>query len=65
MTLPLNFSWLNEQLAGSGHPGYRPDDLRNTLEALKEEGVELDFHLESHLLEYFVCRDRTLKVDSS
>ena len=37
--LPINFSWLNEDLAGSGHPGHRPEDLQKTLEALKEEGV--------------------------
>jgi hypothetical protein len=37
--LPYNFSWLNDELAGSGHPGRHPHELQAALAALKDEGV--------------------------
>ena len=38
-SLPPNFFWLDGAVAGSGHPGWAPVVLRETLAALKQEGI--------------------------
>ncbi len=37
--LPFNFSWVNAELAGSGHLGHQPEQLAEALAALKGEGI--------------------------
>ena len=39
--LPLNFYWVKEGLAGSGHPGWRADVVDETLAAIQQEGIHL------------------------
>lgn len=40
-SLPQNFFWLDGAVAGSGHPGWAPAVLHETLAALKQEGIGL------------------------
>lgn len=47
VSLPQNFFWLDGAVAGSGHPGWAPAVLRDTLSAVKQEGIGLIVSLAS------------------